>query len=177
MSIRHKCFISYHKDDALEVEDFISTFDYSHRILISRSINEMENSIVNSNDSNYIKRKIRERYLSDSTVTLVMLGHCTWARKFVDWEIASSLRNDPVNRRNGLVGINLPSVGTGPVTLPDRLFDNLGADEYSYARWYNYPRTLSDLENMIDDAYYARTTRDHFIDNMRELYVNNRSCY
>lgn len=177
MFIRHKCFISYHKADALEVEDFIKTFDYHHRIFISRSINEMEESIVNSDDSNYIMRRIRERYLTDSTVTLVMLGRCTWARKFVDWEIASSLRNDPVNRRNGLVGINLRSIGNDNITIPDRLLDNLGADASSYGRWHNYPRTFDSLVNMIEDAFDARDSRYHLIDNRRSLFINNRPCY
>lgn len=176
MSIRRKCFISYHKDDAPEVEEFISTFDYLHRIFLSRSINEMEATIVNSNDRDYIMRRIREKYLSDSTVTLVMLGRCTWSRKFVDWEIASSLRDDPINRRNGLIGISLRSVGSDSISLPDRLADNLGIYTNSYARWYDYPTTPADLEDMIEDAFYARYTRSQFIDNRRDLFVYNRSC-
>ena len=55
-------------------------------------------------------RKIREKYLTNSTVTIVFIGECTKARKYVDWEIASSLRNDPNNGRSGLLGINLKSL-------------------------------------------------------------------
>jgi hypothetical protein len=37
-------------------------------------------------------RRIRQLYLLDSTVTIVLIGKCTWARKFVDWETQASLR-------------------------------------------------------------------------------------
>ena len=34
-----------------------------------------------------IRQKIRDNYLQDSTVTVVLVGAHTWQRKFVDWEI------------------------------------------------------------------------------------------
>ena len=40
-------------------------------------------------------RTTGENYLSNTTVTIVLIGECTKARKYVDWEIASTLRNDP----------------------------------------------------------------------------------
>ena len=107
-STRHKCFISYHVADLEQVKAFVTDFGSE---FIPRSVGVTEDDdFVDSTDTDYIKRRIREEYLSNSTVTILLLGEGTWGRKFVDWEISSSLRNDPVNGRNGLLVIPLPSM-------------------------------------------------------------------
>ena len=103
-STRHKCFISYHVDDMDEVESFLDTLGSE---FIPRSVGvTQEDDFVDRVNDDYIKRTIREKYLTDSTVTIVLLGRCTWSRKFVDWEISSSLRNDSTNRRSGLLALS-----------------------------------------------------------------------
>ncbi len=88
-STRHKCFISYHNANRRAVEAFINRFS---DVIIPRTVGVTETDpFVNSTDQDYVKRVIREKYLTDSTVTIVLIGRCTWARRFVDWEIASSL--------------------------------------------------------------------------------------
>src|SRR5690625_1135126 len=107
---RRKCFISYHHDDESEVQKFIQDFDHSRDVLIARGIGaSMAGDIINSNNSDYIKNRIREKYLRDTTVTIVLIGKCTWSRKFVDWEVSASLRNTPTASRSGLLAITLPS--------------------------------------------------------------------
>ena len=87
---RHKTFISYHHDDEAEVSAFINHFDHDHDILISRGIGaSMAGDVINSTNADYIKQRIRELYLRDSSVTLVMVGAKTWGRRFVDWEVAA----------------------------------------------------------------------------------------
>ena len=39
-----------------------------------------------------IRQRIRDNFIRDATVTVVLIGPCTWQRKYVDWEIGSSLR-------------------------------------------------------------------------------------
>ena len=51
--------------------------------------------LIDSDDDDYVMRRIREEYLSDTTVTLVFIGKETWTRKFVDWELAASLHQVP----------------------------------------------------------------------------------
>jgi hypothetical protein len=171
---RRKCFISYHHEDEDDVQKFIQTFDHDKNVLISRGIGAgMTGDIINSNSSEYIMRRVREDHLRDSTVTIVMVGRNTWGRKFVDWEIAASLRNTASYNRNGLMVISLPSV-TGLVAcpLPDRISDNLTGDN-GYARWWTYPTTTSALATCIDLAYQYRTTRGHLVDNTRALRSQN----
>src|SRR4051794_8917026 len=95
--VRRKCFISYHHADEAEVNDFIKVYDGMHDAFIARGIGEaMPGDVIDSTDTDYVMRRVRELYVGDSTVTLVMLGRCTWARRYVDWEIQASLRPSPL---------------------------------------------------------------------------------
>ena len=171
---RHKCFISYHHDDKEEVEEFIKAFCDKERVFIWRGAGVMEQGIIDSDDKDYVMRRIRELYLTDSTVTIVLIGKCTKSRRYVDWEIASTFRNDPNNKRSGLLAINLPSMGKNGA-LPPRLADNVDKDKL-YARYYTYPKSAGQLEEWIEDAFQARSTRKDLIVNSRDLFINNRPC-
>jgi hypothetical protein len=173
---RRKCFISYHHADEREVQTFIQTFDHNHNVLISRGIGaSMAGDIINSENSDYIMRRVREDYLRDSSVTIVMVGRSTWGRKFVDWEIAASLRNTASYNRNGLMAITLPSVaGAVGRRLPDRFSDNLDGED-GYARWWKYPTSTSALADCIEMAYQYRTSRSHLVNNSRLLRSQNAS--
>ena len=173
---RHKTFISYHHADEEEVSDFINVFDHDHDVLISRGIGaSMAGDVINSTDADYIKRRIRELYLRDSTVTIVMVGAETWGRRFVDWEIAASLRNTPTSSRNGLVAITLPSIANVAGRKPPvRVSDNVDGED-GYARWMKYPASTESLASMIDDAYARRSTHAGKVDNSRALRSRNAS--
>ncbi|WP_349309764.1 TIR domain-containing protein [Microbacterium sp. MM2322] len=169
---RHKCFVSYHVADLLEVETFVTDFGSE---FIPRSVGVTEeDDFVESNDTDYIKRRIREKYLADSTVTIVLLGAGTWGRKFVDWEISSSLRNDAVNRRSGLLVLPLPSMNNS-AHLPDRVGDNWvkNNEAASYAYYRSYPATLESLRTSIESAFQARSAKATLVDNSRALRQRN----
>lgn len=175
--VRHKCFLSYHAVDAEEVLAFVESFgDY----FIPRAIGVSEDDpVIESEDSDYIMDRIRSKYLSNSTVTIVMVGKCTWARKFVDWEIYSSLRKDKVNRLNGLMAIQLPSGKKAGGNLPARVNDNVirqDGKDIGYARYYAYPNSGSTLQSWIQDAFDGRRTRDRLIRNSRERKKINSYC-
>jgi len=177
-SIRHKVFISYHHDDQSEVDRFISLFDEKHDIFLTRALGtEMDPSIINSDDVSYVMGRIRELYLRDSTVTIILVGKCTWARRFVDWEIQASLRRGEKYTPNGLLGIVLPSAKEKPIA-PNRLKINLADKDGNklYARWYHYTYDKDTLAVRIDDAFNARTTRRHLIENPRARFTYNRQC-
>lgn len=171
---RRKCFVSYHVDDIDEVSEFLDTFG---EIFIPRCVGVTEeDDFVDSDDTDYIKRRIREQYLTDSTVTIILLGSCTWARRFVDWEISSSLRNDPSNKRSGLLAMPLPSMNNS-ATLPARVKDNWHQDDASsYVLYRSYPTTNSALRNSIEGAFAARTSKSNLVDNSRELRMKSARC-
>jgi hypothetical protein len=166
--IRRKCFISYHQEDLPAVERFISRF--GRRNFIKRGITLPE-EVIRSSDTSYVMRRVRELYVRDSTVTIVLIGPCTWSRRFVDWEIQASLRQPVGVLPNGLIGILLDK-RIRP-SLPPRFALNRDS---GYAKYHYYPATVAVLEDWIEDAYWARTARARLIRNPRERYLRNRSC-
>ncbi len=178
--VRRKCFISYHHADQAEVSQFVRSFDHEQDAFIARGLGqEMTEDIINSTNTDYVMGRIRQLYLGDSSVTLVMLGKCTWARRYVDWEIQSSLRQGENTMPNGLLAIKLPSYAYGNQNFPDRLNRNLkqsDQQEDCYARWLEYPSTTEQLVNAIEAAYQRRTTHRKWIVNPRERMSYNRQC-
>ena len=173
MAVKHRCFVSYHKVNSTAVKNFVEEFS---DVFTAKTVGVTdEDDFINSNDREYVMRRIREKYLSNTTVTIVLIGECTKARKYVDWEIASSLRNDPVNGRSGLLGINMKSVGSQGLA-PLRLGDNYDSEDKagSYALYQTYPNTEQVLRNAIQTAFDRRET--HTPINTRDLFKNNRPC-
>jgi len=146
-------------------------------VFIARALGVgMADDVINSDDTDYVMRRIRELYLKDSTVTIVLIGS-TWARRYVDWEIQSSLCHGEIVTPNGLLGIVLPSAGKKPIA-PNRLKKNLKGEhsDEGYARWYWYPKWKNSLANWIEDAFEARTSRSPLIVNPRDRFKYNRNC-
>lgn len=103
-----KCFISFKTEDA----DYKSVLQNDLNInMIDKSLN----SPINSDDEEYILRKIREDYLSDSTVTIHLIGNNSseylgWEeQKYIKRELQASLYNGSGNTRNGILGVVLPN--------------------------------------------------------------------
>lgn len=175
MVSRRKCFISYHHADQNLVDDFIKRFDHKRDIFIARGLGEeMGGDVIQSTNTDYVMRCIRERYLADSSVTIVFLGACTWARKYVDWEIQASL-NSTGSPPNGLLGIRLPNF----TRFPRRFLINLCYHERKldcYARHIDYPQAETALSEAIEAAFLRRSTHGHLIENPRERMTNNLPC-
>lgn len=63
--VRRKCFISYHHADQQAVNQFVRDFDHEHDSFIARGLGEeMPGDIIQSTNTDYIMRRIRERFLS-----------------------------------------------------------------------------------------------------------------
>lgn len=175
MSTRHKVFVSYHHDnDENYKKIFNLKFGNRHDILVRSSVELGDLDPENSTET--IRRRIRDEYLADSSVTLVLVGTDTWRRKHVDWEIYSSLRDTPNNPRSGLLGILLPSYrnvhgwGTpNPSTLPARLADNV---ESGFASLHDWSEDPDDVQGWIHAAY-LRKARTLPI-NSRQMFGRNR---
>lgn len=177
---KRRCFISYHHRDELEVRKFIRDFAGSWGTFTARALGiEIDDDIVQSNDTDYVMRCIRERYMAYTSVTIVMVGACTLSRKYVDWEIAASLRNAG-GPANGLLGIKLPSYFHG-AGYPDRLNDNLLTEDQighrdCYARCIEYPDSRQTLIDAIEGAYNRRASHASLVNNTRQRMLYNRQC-
>ncbi|MED3202432.1 TIR domain-containing protein [Bacillus toyonensis] len=157
----HKAFVSYHHgNDQARANHLRSTYG-ENNTLIDRSLP----AELDSNDNDYILGEIRTKHLKDSTVTIVLIGSETANRKWVDWEIYSSLR--PYGKRtvNGLLGIYLPTAGK----VPARLQDNIDSGYAITMKWENISWQL---ESKINEAFDNRKNT-HLIDNTRTRRTNN----
>lgn len=177
-STRHKCFISYHAEDTDEVAKFLDSFGTE---FIAKTIGVTdEDDFIDSSDTGYVMDQIRTKYLGDSSVTILLVGKCTWARRYVDWEIYSSLRDSKHSKVNGLLVIQLPSAATTGGQLPARANDNVirdsGSVDIGYARYKSYPTSAQSLRGWISDAFSARTSRKHLIENARARRLSSASC-
>jgi hypothetical protein len=171
---RHRCFVSYHLADIDVATQFVADFG---DVFIPTVLGVTdEDDFVNSTDEEYIKQRIREKHLRTTSVTIVIAGACTWSRKFIDWELASSLRDDPKNKRSGLLTLTLP--GEGSAKLRQRIQDNWVKDNSakSYAEFWKYPSSDASLRNAIEAAFQARSTKSALVNNARALKRQNESC-
>ena len=172
---RRKVFVSYHHaNDQLDREIFETLFSSHYGLMISKSVQLGEiNSLL---PPETIRQKIRDEYLRDSTVTVVLIGKETWKRKHVDWEIASSIRQTKLNSRSGLVGIFLPDHPDygrdkyNPYIIPPRLHYNAKCGYASLHDWSDDP---SNVYTWINDAFGRRSSVAP--DNSYPSFTNNRS--
>jgi hypothetical protein len=95
--LRRKCFISYYHGDKVWAKDLVMRFGGPTGIFIPRVIG-LEDDAIRSNRPDYVIETIREEYICDSAVSIVLLGRCTHSRRFVDWEIKRSLLRETLNK-------------------------------------------------------------------------------
>jgi hypothetical protein len=175
-----KCFFSYHDDDREEVEKFIEDFDLERDIaIVRRTTREMCDEVIDCDDTDYLMTRLRELYLKRSIVTIVLLGGCTWASRYVDWEIQASLRCGETFVPNGLLGIKLPSYPESGCQFPSRLTLNLkheGTPEQAYGEWIDYPTERELLLYAIENAARRRETHQALIVNPKERLLEDRLC-
>lgn len=173
MTNRHKVFISFHHADQLYKDRFVAMMG---GYIVDDSVHD-EDIDDDNLKTETIRQKIRDDFIADATVTVVLVGECTWQRKHVDWEIGSSLRDTRKNPRCGLLGILLPTHPNYNAKtykerlVPPRLADNCGDD--SYARIYDWTKSPSKIQGWIHDAFLRRTKINP--DNSLLQFRNNRS--
>lgn len=172
-SDRRKCFVSYYSGDKAAVDKFIADFG---DVFIAKAVGVSDgDDFIDSTDSGYVMSRIREKYLGDSTVTLCLIGNCTHSRRYVDWELKTTLRQGS-HTPNGLVGILLPTMGTSG-NLPPRLTDNWNKDESKgFAIYRSYPSSANSLRGWIEDAFARRTSHASLIINSQDMMKYNRKC-
>lgn len=177
---RHKVFTSYHHSNDQNYRNrFEELFGIQNDIFISQSVQIGE--IDPYAPTERIRQIIRDEYLRDTSVTVVLIGNETWKRKHVDWEIGASIRNTMYNPRSGLLGIFLP---TYPIqwdnnrkmwlfneyTIPPRLYDNWRC---GYAKLYCWSENPNEVQEWIHSSFNSRFSINP--DNSYPSFQNNRS--
>lgn len=144
---RRKVFISYHhRRDQGCFDRFTQLFAEHYEIFYDNSLDGR----VRSDDPEYAKRAIPEEHGVGSSITIVLCGAETWKRKYVDWEIHSTL-----HREHAPLGIALPTAargGRGGIVVADRLHENIQSRfAYWLSSWTSDPVAL---HSAIEAAIY-----------------------
>lgn len=110
---RHKVFISYyHKDDQWYKNELIKLkeYDYNKKQNISifddYSVHEDEIDDTGMTDEQ-IRCEIRDNYIKNATVLILLCGENTRRRKHIDWEIHAAMYDSEVNPKMGILVINV----------------------------------------------------------------------
>jgi len=137
-------FVSFHHgNDQYYFDLFIGTFGESYDVFYDQSLD----GHIRSDDPEYVNRAIREDNIRGSSLTIVLCGRETGKRKYVDWEIYSTLHYE-----HALLGIILPTAQMtcdGKIIVPGRLHANLVS---GYAHLMNWQTNAPNLKWNIEEA-------------------------
>ena len=179
MGTRHNVFISYyHEQDQRFKERFVRMMGDN---IVDKSVNIGEIDGTNPPTEATLQR-IREDYIAQASVTIVLIGPCTWQRKYVDWEIGASLRSTRTSLRCGLLGILLPNHPDAqrrrfnPRLIPPRLADNCSGDNpfATVRRWSGSDNQMNTIKLWIHQAFLRRKKQPDPHIRSRPPFGNNR---
>lgn len=144
---RRRVFVSYHHTgDQLYYDTFSAIFHDTYEMVSDTSLERR----IDSDDVNYVLRRIRENYITGSSCTILLVGTETWGRKYVDWEVDATLQ-----KQHGLIGVRLPSsvpMNNGLYRVPDRFYDNVQSGYAIWTDWASITASSSVLINLIEEA-------------------------
>lgn len=168
-----KCYISFKTEDIYYKNYILKNLDVD---MIDKSLNEP----INSTNEDYIMRVIRQDYLSDSTVTIHLIGlygaenRGAYEQRFIKRELQASLYHGVGNTKNGILGVVLPSITSsiygGHYNCPScggshnyiGINDSSVIKEFSYNYYIPKPNKCSWSEN---DRFCVLVKWEDFIQN------------
>lgn len=161
--MRRKIFISYHHgNDQAYYEEFSRFFHDQYEAVYDNSIERK----IDSDNVQYVMQRIRDKHITGTSCTVVLIGSESYERKYVDWEIKATL-----DKQHGLIGVALPThkkTYDGKVIVPDRFYDNLVTGYAGLVYWEGL--TVQALTQQVD---LATAKPKNLIDNSREMRKRN----
>jgi MTH538 TIR-like domain (DUF1863) len=160
---RRKVFVSYHHGgDQAYYDEFSRYFHDQYEAIRDNSLERL----IQSDNTEYVMQQIRDKYITGTSCTVILIGAQSHQRKYLDWEIKATL-----DKCHGLIGIVLPTHVKNPageIVVPDRFLDN---HKSGYAVWSHWNGlTAQGLTQLIDSAIAKSQWQ---IDNSRPLRQRN----
>lgn len=115
--MKHRVFVSYHHKNDQAYKGYLINWAEENNIFVDWSVDTGDISDDLSDEQ--IREKIRDEYLRDCRVTILLVGTETKYRKHVDWELYSSMHNSQLNKKSGIIVILLPSAKSEFFTVGD----------------------------------------------------------
>lgn len=183
MNMGHKCYISFKTEDKYYKREIQIMKDEGKIDFVDKSLNEA----IESEDPNYIMRKIREDYLSDSTVTIFLIGSHSketlgWnEQQYIKRELQASLFDGEGNTRNGILGVVLPNMydsiygGNYTCQTCGYIHSYVNINDYTVIKEFSvnyYIKPHSGCCWTEDERYCVLVRWDDFVSNP-DSYINN----
>ena len=140
---KHKVFISYYHQDDQGYKNRLLTLNNYYNIFEDYSVHEDEIDDTGMT-SEQIRREIRDNYIQDATVLVLLCGENTKHRKHIDWEIHAAMYDSDVNPKMGILVINLPAITSEQTMIA------FGTDEQNlmapFSTWTPLDKSRTSLE-------------------------------
>lgn len=106
---RHKVFISYYHQEDQWFKNRLLQANDDYNLFEDCSVHEKE---IEDDDllPETIRKIIRDDYMQEATVLILLCGQTTKHRKHIDWEIHTAMFHTEKNPKMGILVINLPTV-------------------------------------------------------------------
>lgn len=146
LSVKRKIFVSYHHGgDQGYYNEFSRVFHDEYEAVFDNSLERK----IDSANTDYIMRQIRENFITGTSCTIVLVGYSTYQRKYVDWEIKATL-----DKGHGLIGVRLPSarVESNNTIVPARLYENIRSGYAVWTDWKDLTSSAMALQGFIEQA-------------------------
>lgn len=163
---RHKVFISYfHADDQWYKNELLRQNEALERdIFLDWSVHEDE---IDDTDitSERIRQIIRDDYVKDSTVLILLCGENSRYRKHIDWEIHAAMFDTQKNPQMGILVINLPTISQNCRAHGDteKELVSPGSSWTTFSTRSEYESAYPHMPERIIDNFYTGLSDDKII--------------
>ena len=171
---RHKVFISYyHQDDQryknylIQLEEINYDTNSYQSIFDDYSVREYDIDDTGMTDEQ-VRREIRDNYINEATVLILLCGIHTKERKFIDWEIHAAMFNTEEKPKLGIIVINLPTLN-GQNHIQSGQEDEKAIIGSPFMNWFSvksraeYERRFPYLPSRIIDNFESSLTNEDII--------------
>lgn len=153
-----KVFISYHHENDQHYKEYLVDMGERWGLFINGSVDTGD--ISDDLKAETIRQRIRDNYLRDSSVTILLCGEETRLRKHIDWELASSMIDGQKNKKSGILVFMLPSICDGSrghaphdyekqVIYPDVIhWESFGSEAVYKERYPELPERI--IDNLVN---------------------------
>jgi hypothetical protein len=166
--VQPKCpriFVSYqHSSDQAYYNAFSKAFHDRYEAIYDNSLERQ----IDSDNPDYVIHRIRDKFITGTCCTIVLVGPIAFQRKYVDWEIKATL-----DKEHGLIGVQLPNLPVQPnntVFVPGRLHTNI---QTGYAIWTTWNRLVANPTTLKQHIATACARSKKLIVNPQETKKKN----
>lgn len=108
---KHKVFISYYHDEDQYYKDELERINSKVGLFDDWSVRDGDIDDEGMS-AEQIRRYIRDNFMKDATVLILLCGQNTKKRKHVDWEIHTAMFDTEKNPKMGILVVNLPTINS-----------------------------------------------------------------